>query len=108
MSDLSSYHPIPYVKITHPEWSKNATIYQINTRQFTSEGTFRAAEKELPRLKELSVDILWLMPVHPIGLKNRKGTLGSPYAVRDYYGVNPEFGTLEDLRHFVSAAHELG
>ena len=60
------------------------------------------------RLKDLGVDILWLMPIHPIGEKNRKGSLGSPYSVKDYYSVNPEFGTLEDLKHFVSAAHELG
>jgi glycosidase len=97
---------MPYVKLKHPEWSKNATIYQINTRQFTAEGTFRAAEKELPRLKELGVDILWLMPIHKIGEKNRKGTLGSPYAVQDYLSVNPEFGTLDDLKHFVQAAHQ--
>ena len=100
------YRPVPYVKIQHPEWSKNATIYQINTRQFTLEGTFQAAEKQLPRLKELGVDILWLMPIHKIGEKNRKGTLGSPYAVQDYYSVNPEFGTLDDLKHFVAAAHQ--
>jgi glycosidase len=100
------YQPKPYVKIKHPDWSKNATIYQINTRQFTPEGTFRAAEKQLPRLKELGVDILWLMPIHKIGEKNRKGTLGSPYAVQDYYSVNPEFGTLDDLKHFVEAAHQ--
>lgn len=102
------YQPVPYVKLTHPEWAKNATIYQINLRQFTAEGTFRAAEAHLPRLKALHVDILWLMPIHPIGEKNRKGTLGSPYAVRDYLGVNPEFGTLDDLRHFVAAAHAQG
>lgn len=102
------YQPQPYVKLRNPEWSKNAVLYQINTRQFTPEGTFRAAERELPRLKTLGVDILWLMPVHPIGEKNRKGTLGSPYSVRDYYGVNPEFGTLEDLKHFVDAAHAQG
>lgn len=102
------YQPVPYVKIKHPEWSKNAVIYQINTRQFTKEGTFAAAERELPRLKELGVDILWLMPIHPIGEKNRKGTLGSPYAVKDYYGVNPEFGNLQDLKNFVSAAHRQG
>lgn len=102
------YQPIPYVKIKHPEWSKNATIYQINTRQFTPEGTFRAAEKHLPRLQALGADILWLMPIHPIGEKNRKGTLGSPYAVRDYFAVNPEFGTLDTLKHFVSAAHASG
>jgi glycosidase len=105
---VDPYQPVPYVKLQHPAWSKNAVIYQINTRQFTAEGTFRAAERELPRLKALNVDILWLMPVNPIGVQNRKGTLGSPYAVRDYLAVNPEFGTLADLQHFVAAAHALG
>lgn len=108
MSDLSRYQPIPDVRLQHPGWSKNAVIYQINTRQFTPEGTFRAAESHLPRLKALGVDILWLMPIHPIGVKNRKGSLGSPYSVRDYYAVNPEFGTLADLQHFVQAAHAAG
>jgi glycosidase len=102
------YRPVSEVRIAHPEWSKNATIYQINTRQFTPEGTFRAAEAHLPRLQDLGVVILWLMPIHPIGEKNRKGTLGSPYSVKDYYGVNPEFGTLEELKHFVRTAHDLG
>jgi glycosidase len=102
------YDPKPYIKLQHPEWSKDAVIYQINTRQFTPEGTFRAAEGHLSRLKDLGVDILWLMPVHPIGRENRKGTLGSPYSVRDYYAVNPEFGTLDDLKRFVAAAHEWG
>jgi glycosidase len=102
------YQPIPYVQIRHPEWSKRATIYELNTRQFSAEGTFRAAETQLPRLQALGVDIVWLMPVHPIGVKNRKGTLGSPYSVRDYYGVNPEFGSMEDLQHFVRSAHALG
>ena len=92
----------------HPEWSRDAILYQINTRQFTEAGTFAAAAEQLPRLRDLGVDILWLMPVHPIGEKNRKGELGSPYSVRDYYGVNPEFGTHEDLRAFVDQAHELG
>ncbi len=105
---IDPYRPQPYVKITHPEWSKNATIYQLNTRQFSAEGTFRAAEKQLPRLKALGIDIIWLMPIHPIGEQNRKGTLGSPYAVRDYFGVNPEFGTFDDLKHFVDAAHAQG
>ncbi|MGB8260262.1 MAG: alpha-amylase family glycosyl hydrolase [Terracidiphilus sp.] len=104
----TAYQPKPYVQLTHPEWVKDAVLYQINTRQFTPEGTFRAAERELPRLKELGVTILWLMPVNPIGVKNRKGTLGSPYAVEDYLKVNPEFGTLDDLKHFLSAAHALG
>jgi glycosidase len=102
------YTPAPPVRLTHPEWTKDAVIYQINQRHFTAEGTFAAAEAHLPRLHELGVDILWLMPVNPIGELNRKGGLGSPYAVQDYLAVNPEFGTLEDLRHFVAAAHELG
>src|SRR5271169_2543227 len=105
---VDPYQPVPYVKLKHPEWSRNASIYQINTRQFTPEGTFRAAEQQLPRLKELGVEILWLMPINPIGVKNRKGTLGSPYAVQDYLKVNPEFGTLDDLKHFVAAAHQQG
>lgn len=108
MANSNPFQPTPYVKLKHPEWSKNAVIYQINTRQFTAEGTFRAAEKELPRLKDLGVDIIWLMPIHEIGVKNRKGTLGSPYSVRDYKSVNPEFGTLEDLKLFVNAAHAQG
>lgn len=106
--DARRYYPKPYVQLTHPEWLKNATLYELNTRQFTPEGTFRAAEAHLPRLKALGVDVIWLMPINPIGVKNRKGTLGSPYSVRDYYGVNPEFGTLEDLKHFVTSAHALG
>jgi len=108
VTDLSRYQPAPLVRIEHPEWSKNATMYQINTRQFTEQGTFRAAEAHLPRLKELGVVILWLMPVQVIGEKNRKGTLGSPYAVRDYYSVEPDLGTFEDLKHFVQAAHQHG
>ncbi|MDZ7588891.1 MAG: alpha-amylase family glycosyl hydrolase [Parasphingorhabdus sp.] len=102
------WQPKPYVSLTHPDWSRDAILYQINTRQFTREGTFRAAERELPRLKALGVDIIWLMPIHPIGKENRKGSLGSPYSVQDYYAVNPEFGTKEDLRHFVSSAHAQG
>ncbi|MBX7540046.1 alpha-amylase family glycosyl hydrolase [Qipengyuania sphaerica] len=96
------------VTIEHPEWSRDAVLYQINTRHFTKEGTFKAAQEQLPRLKELGVDILWLMPIHPIGKENRKGTLGSPYSVLDYYGVNPEFGTEEEFRAFVDAAHAQG
>ena len=108
MHPSNLYQPIPYIKIKHPEWSKNATTYQINTRQFTLKGTFRAAEAHLPRLKDLGVNILWLMPIQTIGQEKRKGSLGSPYAVRDYYSVNPEFGNLEDLKHFVKTAHDQG
>ncbi|MEN8964715.1 MAG: alpha-amylase family glycosyl hydrolase [Polaribacter sp.] len=106
--DSDPYQPKEYVKVTHPEWSKNATIYQLNTRQFSEEGTFKAAQTQLPRIKELGVDIIWLMPINPIGKKNRKGTLGSPYSVKDYYGINPEFGTFQDLKNFVNEAHKLG
>lgn len=102
------YQPQPYVKVRHPEWTKTATLYQVNVRQFSPEGTFAAVESQLERIKALNVDIVWLMPIHPIGEKNRKGTLGSPYSVRDYYGVNPEFGTLADLKRLVGRAHALG
>ena len=101
------YQPHEYVQFQHADWARNASIYQINIRQFTAEGTFKAAAGQLPRLHELGVDILWLMPIHPIGQAKRKGTLGSPYAVRDYRAVNPEFGNLADLRHLVERAHAL-
>jgi len=96
------------VHLVHPEWSRDATIYQINTRHFTPEGTFTAAAGHLERLAGLGVSILWLMPVHEIGEVNRKGMLGSPYAVRDYLSVNPDLGTVADLRAFVDQAHALG
>jgi glycosidase len=94
--------------VRHPEWAANATIYEVNVRNYTPEGTFRAFEAHLPRLAKMGVVIVWLMPVHPIGAVGRKGSLGSPYAVQDYFAVNEEFGTLDDLRHLVQAAHELG
>lgn len=102
------YQPAPYVELSHPAWSRDAVIYQINTRQFTREGSFAAAQKHLPRLAAMGVDILWLMPVHPIGAVNRKGALGSPYSVRDYRAINPDLGTAADLRAFVAEAHRLG
>ena len=109
VEEESALHaPETLVKVTPPDWTRDAVIYQVNIRQFTPEGTLTAAEAQLPRLKTLGVDILWLMPIHPIGEKNRKGTLGSPYAVRDYRAVNPEFGTLDDLKRFVERAHDLG
>jgi len=91
-----------------PEWTKNSVLYEVNIRQYTPEGTFKAFESHLPRLKELGVDILWIMPIHPISEKNRKGSLGSYYAVKDYKGINPEFGTLEDFKSLVNKAHEMG
>ena len=102
------YTAKPYVTLSHPAWSKTAVLYELNVRQFTRDGTFRAAQAQLPRLKALGVGIVWLMPINPIGELKRKGTLGSPYSVKDYYGVNPEFGTLADLQSFVVTAHQLG
>ncbi len=98
----------PVSKVIHPDWSMNANIYEVNIRQYTPEGTFNAFREDLPRLMDMGVDILWLMPIHPIGELNRKGTLGSYYAVKDFKAVNPEFGTEEDFRALVDEAHELG
>ncbi|MBE0572935.1 MAG: alpha-glucosidase C-terminal domain-containing protein [Ignavibacteriaceae bacterium] len=95
-------------EFTPPDWSYNNAIYEVNIRQYTEEGTIKAFEKHLPRLKELGADILWLMPIHPIGEKNRKGTLGSYYSVKDYKAVNPEFGTLEEFKSLVKMIHKMG
>ena len=94
--------------VSHPEWSKNAVLYEVNVRQFTPEGTFNAFAEHLPRLKEMGVNILWFMPVTPIGEVERKGTLGSYYSVQDYTGINPEFGTREDFTILVNQIHEMG
>lgn len=96
------------LKMDAPEWSENAVIYEINTRQYSEAGTFLAVEKDLNRIKSLGVDILWFMPIHPIGEKNRKGSLGSYYSVKDYTAVNPEYGTLEDFKRLVRVAHDKG
>ena len=104
----AKYLPKPFVALKHPEWSKNATIYEVNVRQFTKEGNFKAFEAHLPRLKEMGVDIIWLMPIHPIGEKNRKGKLGSYYAVKDYLDVNPEFGTMDEFKSLVKKIHSMG
>jgi glycosidase len=98
----------PEYTIRHPAWARQASIYEVNIRQYTPEGTFRAFEAHLPRLQKMGVGILWLMPVHPIGRLKRKGTLGSYYSVQDYRAVNPEMGTLDDLRHLVAEAHKRG
>jgi 1,4-alpha-glucan branching enzyme len=95
-------------QVKHPEWSKDASIYEVNVRQFTPEGTFAALEAHLPRLKELGTDILWLMPIHPIGKENRKGTLGSYYSIQDYLAINPEFGDAASFKSFVESAHREG
>ncbi|MBN1767319.1 MAG: alpha-amylase [Prolixibacteraceae bacterium] len=96
------------VQVHFPEWSHDAVIYEVNVRQYTPEGTFEAFSEHLPRLKELGVEILWFMPIYPISEKNRKGTLGSYYAISDYTGVNPELGTFEDFKQLVEEAHSMG
>ena len=99
---------VPVSNVVHPEWAVDANIYEVNVRQYTPEGTFAAFAGHLPRLKEMGVEILWFMPIHPIGVVERKGSLGSYYSVKDYKGINPEFGTLQDFREIVARAHDLG
>lgn len=90
------------------EWAATANIYEVNLRQYTPEGTITAFQKELPRLRDMGIDILWFMPLTPISIEKRQGTLGSYYACSDYTSVNKEFGTLEDFKQLVVSAHELG
>ncbi len=94
---------------SEPNFDKfNSVVYELNIRQATVEGTFAAAEKYLPELKEMGVDIVWLMPISPIGVLDRKGSLGSYYSIIDYKAINPEFGTMEDFDSFLNTAHDLG
>ena len=85
-----------------PTWANNATIYEVNLRQYTEAGTFKAFEANLPRLQKLGVKILWLMPINPISKLNRKGELGSPYSIADYKGINPEFGNAADFKSLMN------
>ena len=85
-----------------------STIYEVNIRQYTPEGTFSAFLTHLPRLQDMGVDILWFMPITPISLLHRQGTLGSYYACSDYVSVNPEFGSLADFQQLVRQAQERG
>ena len=90
----------------YPERTDKSNIYEVNIRQYTPEGTIKAFKKHLPRLKKTGVDILWLMPIFPISQKNRKGSLGSYYAVANYKKLNPEFGTEDDLHQLIETAHK--
>lgn len=94
--------------VKHVDWAKNLGIYEVNIRQYSKEGTLKKVEEDLERIQDLGVGILWLMPIYPISEKNRKGPMGSYYAVQDYKAVNPEFGTMDDLKSFVDKAHRLG
>lgn len=87
---------------------RNIVLYSIFVRNYSKEGTFKSVEKDLDRIKDLGVDVIWLMPIHPIGKEKRKGALGSPYAISDYRKINPEYGTLEDFKDLVKAIHERG
>jgi glycosidase len=91
-----------------PEWARYATVYEVNIRQYTKEGTFAAFEEHLPRLKDLGANILWFMPIQEIGVKDRKGSLGSYYSIKDYTSINPEFGTIDDFKKLVKKAHGMG
>ncbi|MBN2756632.1 MAG: alpha-glucosidase C-terminal domain-containing protein [Bacteroidales bacterium] len=106
-NNKESNDSIQKIALKHPDWIKDKNIYEVNIRQYTKEGTIKEFQKHLPRLKEMGVDILWLMPINPIGKKNRKGTLGSYYSVKDYYAVNEDFGTMQDFKNLVSEAHKL-
>lgn len=86
----------------------NKVIYEVNLRNYSAGGNFAGLTNDLPRLQKLGIDILWLMPIHPIGEKNRNGSKGSPYAVKDYKAINPDYGTAADLKALISAAHTAG
>lgn len=91
-----------------PDWAHTTNIYEVNVRQYTLEGTFNAFMNEMPRLKEMGVQVLWFMPIAPISQEKMKGTLGSYYACSDYTAINPEFGSLDDFKNLVKEAHKLG
>lgn len=94
------------IMLTYPEKAKDMNIYEVNIRQYTPEGTIDAFIPHIDRLKNMGVDILWIMPVQPIGEKNRKEPLGSYYSIKDYTAINPNFGELKDFKKLVSKAHE--
>ena len=91
-----------------PSWAAKSVIYEVNVRDYSASGKLGAVTDDLPRLKKLGIDILWLMPIYPIGVTNRKGTMGSPYSVKDYKGINPDLGTAADLHTLIDTAHADG
>jgi glycosidase len=94
--------------VSHPEWMRQGNIYEVNVRQYTPEGTFNAFAKHLDRLKDMGVQTVWFMPINPISKVDRKGTLGSYYAVADYKAINPEFGNIDDWKNLVKTIHDKG
>ena len=99
---------IDYKEFSRVGWIDNAVLYEVNTRQYTPEGTFNAFSEHLPRLKNMGIDILWFMPITKISTKVMKGTMGSPYACSSYVTINEQLGTLDDFKKLVSVAHALG
>jgi glycosidase len=91
-----------------PASLKNLILYEVYVRNHTQEGTFRAIEPDLDRIRDLGVDVVWFMPIHPIGKLNKKGGLGCPYSIADYRQVNPEYGTMQDFKHLVDQIHARG
>ncbi|MBS1655115.1 MAG: 1,4-alpha-glucan branching protein, partial [Bacteroidetes bacterium] len=90
------------------EWRHTTNVYEVNVRQYTEDGTFKAFQQSLPRLKDMGVQILWFMPITPISKKEMKGTMGSYYACSDYKAINPEFESLDDFKALVKEAHSMG
>ena len=86
---------------------RNLVLYQVYVRNHGPNGTFQDVEKDLARIKSMGVDIVWFMPIHPIGVKSKKGTLGCPYSIADYRAVNPEYGTMADFERLLGSAHAL-
>src|SRR5439155_23100533 len=91
---------------TMPQWLRDGVIYEIFPRNFSSQGNLNGITAHLDELRDLGVNILWLMPIHPIGEKLRKGVFGSPYSIRDFYAINPDYGTEADLKRLVAEAHK--
>ncbi len=91
----------------NPDWIIGNTVYEIYVRAFSTEGTFNAVTRALINFKKFGIDVIWLMPIFPIGQMERKGSLGSPYSIKDYFTVNPEYGNEEDFKTLVQTAHQL-
>jgi cyclomaltodextrinase / maltogenic alpha-amylase / neopullulanase len=95
-------------KYNFPEWARNQFVYEVNLRQFTAGGTIAEFRQHLPRLKKLGAGILWFMPLQPVGIKNRKGTLGSYYSIRNYCEVDKAYGTMQEFVDLVNEIHSMG
>ncbi len=107
-SAIAAATPVAASAAATPSWAQNAVIYEVNVRDFTAEGTFKSFANSLPRLRAMGVNVLWFMPIYPIGQTNRKGTMGSPYSVANYTAVNPDLGTSADFKNLVTLAHSNG